>query len=74
MTLLILLVSIAVLEYVVRRPVPPSPKDMEAGDRATQAVPDLAQLGRAVEQFGRGPAPPTNEPGTPEPAPEERKM
>ena len=74
MTLLILLVSIAVLEYVMHRPDPAPPQD--EGPIENKAInaeearqpensepaldPSLFQLGRAVEQFGRGPVPQSN--------------
>ena len=83
-TLLILLVSIAVLEYVLRRPdAAPGGETKTTEDREV-AVPEaspqqspnptlapaLFRLGRAVEQFGRGPVP---QPGQAEPATKEPK-
>ena len=75
MTLLVLLISIAVLEYVMRRPDPASSQDTKTTknqevivpEASPQAVsnptlgPALIQLGRAVEQFGRGPVPQPNQ-------------
>ena len=61
MIFLLFLVSVAVMEYVVRRP-----EETEGGtrpgparDRMTEsgkadATPGLAALGRALEQYGRG--------------------
>ena len=72
MTLLVLLVSIAVLEYVMRRPDPAPPRAPEpSGNQEVKTgepsmAPALAQLGRVVEEFGRGPVP---QPG-PQPKPE----
>jgi hypothetical protein len=84
-TLLLLLVSIAVLEYVLRRPNPAPGWDKKTlEDRKAESIgdthhqssnptlaPDLFHLGRAVEQFGRGPVP---EPGAAKPAPKERQV
>lgn len=71
MTLLLLLASIAVLEYVLRRPDPARRLETRAteardekiagegqtGNSAQTLAPALFQLGRAVEQYGRGPVP-----------------
>jgi hypothetical protein len=70
-TLLILLASIAVLEYILHRPDPAPRRDKgfienkainaEGGKQRESSeptlAPDLFQLGRAVEEFGRGPVP-----------------
>jgi hypothetical protein len=83
-TLLILLVSIAVLEYVLRRPDPAPGGETKTTDDREVMVPEaspqqspnptlapaLLQLGRAVEQFGRGPVP---QPNQTEPATRESK-
>ena len=70
MTFLILLVSIAVLEYVMRRPEPPpersQPPEKEVfkaaeSDELVTLAPSLGQLGRALEQFGRGVTPQAGE-------------
>ena len=80
MTLLILLVSIAVLEYVLRRPDTPPRRNTKTTENKEFTAPDpgqhqnseptlapgLFQLGRAVEQFGRGPMP------QPSPQPEQK--
>ncbi len=71
MTLLILLASIAVLEYILHRPDPAPRRDkgfienkainVEGGKQRESSEPTLNpglfQLGRAVEEFGRGPVP-----------------
>lgn len=71
MTLLILLASIAVLEYILHRPDPAPRRDkgfienkainVEGGKKRESTEPTLDpalfQLGRAVEEFGRGPVP-----------------
>ena len=67
MTLLILLVSVAVLEYVMRHsePMPrKGPFDEKRGRNAGQAQTgppsleeSLGRLGQALEQFGSGSAP-----------------
>ena len=69
MTLLVLLVSIAMLEYVLRRPGAKDGKFHKPIDRKelttsseheeASAGPNssLVRLGAAVEQFGRGPVP-----------------
>ena len=85
MTLLVLLISIAVLEYVLRRPDSSPSQDTkttenrevivpEASPRQSSnptLAPDLLQLGRAVEQFGRGPVP---QPGQTETTPTKPKV
>jgi hypothetical protein len=91
MTLLILLISIAALEYVLRRPDPTPRRHNEpfenqefnaaapaaAPDSAPSLAPSLAQLGRVVEEFGRGPEPRSGQPpgtqATPHVSMEERK-
>jgi hypothetical protein len=79
-TLLVLLVSVAVLEYVMRHPDPTPGQDTNTTKNPEVIVPEaspqqssnatlapaLFQLGRAVEQFGRGPVP---QPNQTEPAP-----
>jgi len=84
-TLLVLLISIAVLEYVMRRPEPAPSQDTKTTKNQEVVVPEaspqqssnptlapaLFQLGRAVEQFGRGPVP---QPNQTEPAPKEPKV
>jgi hypothetical protein len=84
-TLLVLLASIAVLEYLLQRPNPASGGDTKTTEnqevRTREAgpqqipnptlAPALFQLGRAVEQFGRGPVP---QPSRTEPAPKEPKV
>ena len=71
MTLLVLLLSVAVLEYVTRRSDPASGRGTNTAKNREAVVPSaspqpspapnlapaLLQLGRAVEQFGRGQAP-----------------
>jgi hypothetical protein len=73
-TLLILLASIAVLEYILHRPDPAPRRDQgfienkainveegKKGESSEPALdPALFQLGRAVEKFGRGPVPRTH--------------
>jgi hypothetical protein len=81
-TLLLLLASIAVLEYVLRRPDPArrlntkttsrqeaqATGDGQSGNGNPTLAPALFQLGRAVEQFGRGPVP---QPAPPKPVPQD---
>lgn len=75
MTLLILLLSIAVLERILRRRDPVPGNRQAVGNLGlksmSSAVPDnssptlapsLVQLGRALDQFGRGVAPQPGEP------------
>jgi hypothetical protein len=83
-TLLVLLISIAVLEYVIRRPDPAPGQSAKTTKNQGVTIPEpgppqspsptlapaLLQLGRAVEQFGRGPVP---QPSPPEPIPKEPK-
>jgi hypothetical protein len=85
---MILLVSIAVLEYVLRQPAPDAPRDKEIVDKKAIPVqenrqhdgfepslaPSLIQLGRAVEQFGRGPIPQSNPQPQKESTPEKGKV
>jgi len=66
MTLLVLLVSVAVLEYVLRHS-EPMPRQDRLAEKPGHAVPpesgpasladSLGQLGQALDQFGRGPVP-----------------
>jgi len=70
-TLLILLLSVAVLEYVVRRPTSGSPPEKDGngsrwfeleqlsrnGAHGDAADQSLGNLGQALEQFGRGAVP-----------------
>jgi hypothetical protein len=86
-TLLVLLVSIAVLEYVMRRPDPTSGRETKTTKNQEVVTPEgspqqssnptlapaLFQLGRAVEQFGRGPVP-QPQPKQTEPAPKVPKV
>jgi hypothetical protein len=60
MTLIILLISIGVLEYVMKRPEksgPPARRTDTADESIATVAPSLANLGRALDQFGRGSAP-----------------
>jgi hypothetical protein len=75
MTLLILLVSIAVLERILRRPDPRQWNRQTVGRKEVKSVspgapdaspptlaPSLVHLGRALEQFGRGAVPQLEDP------------
>jgi hypothetical protein len=69
MTFLLFLISLAVLEYIVRRPEaapkagwPPLGKRLAAGrpaDPAPALTPGLFALGQALDRCGRGPTPGT---------------